>query len=619
MKENIKFISLAALLIGIINKNQIYSKAECGSDVPLCRDKPQILDTNICMDQEIKWSMPSCCSGDSIEANSCQKNPEPTCRVVELSTPFSASTDECCAELELTFEWSKNAASCCRACSCFGDPHCISFEGKVDTWIICDGRTKNEGAVYGKELICPIKKGACEGQLDHLGNQCTFKNLGPVSEFGSPCQTSSPEKASIIMHKSKNFELSLFLGERGIIESIRIKNGENFYHVNAQACTTMIMPWRDSPDATKPPNDPKWLPNLWRVANTNGGKVWYISGLDSGMEIEMRCVYNSFGSLPRINIDSLADPLNKRPDESGVCVTGEIDKKLSTHQRTNQIQKFCRSLQSQGEAIEYFCGLDYLTMPAKCMKILCAELVSDTLGRENCVGEIVKYQNDEQFKDGWERVWCAYNTLASRDPSKCTTSNSCLQCMYDIYDFTWSEAVKRWKDYNDGAEAAGISGPCIPLNAINASLSECENGITFQYLDTSAINENGEETECWVDFASIPEGRNICGGNILTLSSLAGANTKEINFFNKKIRIKQCNNQALCKNSQPKECSPEYGISGTISLTPDPVSNRANLYWQLVREGKLVCTSSQPNCLAAAYGSQFLEAKCTGCDFCKAK
>jgi len=621
MKEIQSVAMLATLATTfIINNNLIHSEAVCGADVQLCRDKPQVIDTNLCMSQDIKWSMPSCCSAESIDANACPKKPEPTCRIVELSTPFSVSTDECCAELALTFEWSQISTSCCRTCSCFGDPHCIGFNDQVDSWIICDGRTKNEDAVYGKELFCPIKKNACEGQLDHLGNKCVYKNTGKetVDESGSPCQSTYAEPATMVMYKTEKFELLLSLGDRGIIDGVRLTNGDQVYYAKSQPCASTNMPWRATPDATKPPDDPNWLPYSWTVENTNRGKVWYISGLETGIEIEMRCIFNKYGTVPRINVDSLADPLKKRPDESGVCVTGEIDKKLSTYQHTEDIKKFCRSSQSQGQAIEYFCGLELLNSPSKCMKTVCNSLASDAIGRDKCVSEIVKYQNDKQFQDGWERVWCAYNTLASKNPAECT-EGQCLQCIFDVYDFTWGEAVERWRNFNTGVEGVGSKGPCIPFKSLNASLSDCENGLTYQYLDTDAIGENGQQTECWVDFLSIPEGRDICGGNVILLSSLAGANSKEANFFDKQIRIKQCNNQALCETSQPNECTPEYGVSGAIKLVPDPVTNRANLYWQLIRQNKLICSPADPDCLVKAYGAQLPQAKCTGCDYCKTK
>jgi len=591
--------------------------AACGSNVPLCNNAPQVLETNLCTEQDIKWSMDSCCSKESLESNQCLKNPEPTCRTIELKTPFTDSTNACCAEMALTFDWSRTSKSCCKSCSCFGDPHCISFDEKVDTWIIYDGRTTNPNAVYGKELFCPIKEVACKNQLDHAGKNCVYKEngKGTVGPDGSPCQSASPNPAEILMFKAKDIELILYLGDRGIIESIKLTNGNETYYTKSGPCATQNMPWRDSPNGAKPPTDPNWLPNKWSFSPVNLGQHWSISGLASGIEIEMRCIFNRDGLVPRINIDSLADPSSNRPGTSGVCATGVIDKQLSSYQHTEDIKKFCRSSQSQGQAIEYFCGIDMINSPAACIKKFCEKISTTEAEKKACAQDVVKYQKDKEFQDGWERIWCAYNTLVSKNPAECVRGE-CLQCMYDVYDFTWGEAVKRWKGFSSGIEDNGGSGECIPLNELNSTLSDCQNGITLQYLDTGSIDENGDLTTCWVDFLAVPEGRNICGGNSIFLSSLAGSKSKDL--FDKKIRIKQCNNKALCK-TQSNSCTPEFGVSGSIKLIPDPVTNKANLYWHLVREGKLVCSQSDPNCLTKAYGSQTEEAKCSGCQYCPTK
>lgn len=608
------------LMYHLESYSNIFAQAACGNDVPLCNAAPQIIDNNICIDQEISWNMPSCCSAASIAANSCPKNPEPTCRVVQLSTPFGVTVDQCCAELALTFQWSTTATDCCRTCSCFGDPHCISFDDKVDNWILCDGRTKNLNAVYGQNIICPIKKTACESQVDHMGRKCVYTPNGKetADANGSPCQSGSSEPATLVMYSIKDFELLLYLSDRGVIKSIKITNGAETYYTDAASCAGSGFPWRDTlENANNSPSDPNWLPYTWKNNKIQFGRLWKVDGLKTGVEIDIRCVFNSRGSVPRINIDALADPQNSRPDQAGVCVSGTIDKMQSSADRTKDLNLFCGSIQSEGEAIEHFCGISFLATKAKCMKKMCSTFSKTVKDRNTCVSQIMKYQNDANYKDGWHRVWCTYNTLSDPNPDNCD-EGVCLQCMYDVIDFGWKEAVARWKNYYKGGSSAFTTSSCIPMNALNATLDECQNGITFQYLDTSGLDENGDIIDCWVDFLSIPEGRNICGGNTITLSSLAA--TRETNFFDKQIRIKQCNNQATCSNNPDiSQCTPEIGVTGTIKLVPDAVTNRANLYWQLVRDGKLICPPSNPKCLENAYGSQFQQARCTGCDYCPSK
>jgi len=131
------------------------------------------------------------------------------------------------------------------------------------------------------------------------------------------------------------------------------------------------------------------------------------------------------------------------------------------------------------------------------------------------------------------------------------------------------------------------------------------------------LDEQGDITDCWQDFLSIPQGRTICEGKI-TLSSLS-TNANEKAFFNSQIRIKQCDNSAICGENNKKPCDPTLGVTGKLVLTPEQPTNLATLYWQLIREGKLVCAGGGDGCLTAIYGSQLPVAKCTDCDYCPVK
>jgi len=356
------------------------------------------------------------------------------------------------------------------------------------------------------------------------------------------------------------------------------------------------------------------LPNSWEVSNVPGGKAWKITGLETGIEIELRCVYNTAQSLPRINVDKLSDPKNIRIGAEGVCVTGVIDKQLSTYQHTYDVTKFCRATQTEGEAIDFFCDLSMITKPAACMKKLCDKITEDAADSKVCVADMMKYQNDANYQDGWERVWCARNTLVSKKPEECV-GGECLQCIYDVYDFGWAEATQRWKDFYLGLDPTlGGNLPCLQVSELNKTLDECQSGITLQYLDTEGLDENGDNVDCWHDFLSVPEGRTICGGKI-TLSSISAV-TEEQNFFDRQIRIKQCNNKAVCGEASTDTCTPEYGVKGKLKLVPYDTTNKATLYWQLVREGKLVCVGGGTNCLTQIYGAEFATAKCSGCDYC---
>jgi len=228
--------------------------------------------------------------------------------------------------------------------------------------------------------------------------------------------------------------------------------------------------------------------------------------------------------------------------------------------------------------------------------------------------------------DGNVFFYCSQNVLNSPyNPADCS-SGLCLQCMYDIYDFGWKSAISSWANYNIGIGTGGVSNgatksptnkngnSCVSWTTLSTSLDDCQDGVTLQYLSTDSLDENGNPIPggCWLDVIAIPNGVTICEKEIVFSSE----NSQYKPLFSNQIRLQQCDNDALCSSSTTPVCNPTFAFVGQLTIIPQDVSVEISRYWQLVREGILVCEASQPNCLNDAYPGEIDVVKCIDCENC---
>ncbi|KAH9260806.1 hypothetical protein BASA81_001273 [Batrachochytrium salamandrivorans] len=237
-------------------------------------------------------SMAPCCRLHTEIPRKCD-DPEARqkCRSLEI-TPAICPGEEsasCCARKELSmdlyFKFEVTNKTCCSACRCYGDPHCESFEGKADTWVICDARNPKPGNI----AQCPMNKAVCENQVDHTGQPCHWTSTPAQKDWsialmGSPCR------------------------ERSIIQDLIIQDGKKQYVLGAQECfnyaynRTEKTAWKtDYVRCTRTPE---------RVA----GKIKY--------------------GPPRLNVE-IVEPMDwhdidRRPNIGGFCPDGFITKQGST-------------------------------------------------------------------------------------------------------------------------------------------------------------------------------------------------------------------------------------------------------------------------------------------------
>jgi len=191
--------------------------------------------------------------------------------------------------------------------------------------------------------------------------------------------------------------------------------------------------------------------------------------------------------------------------------------------------------------------------------------------------------------------------------------------MYDVYDFGWAEALGRWTDFNLGTGtkppvSSGGSGvaKCVEWDDLPTSLGECESGVTLQYLASTALDANGNPIPgCWRDVKAIANGVVLCNPTV----TFSTSDDDSIPLFTSQLRFQQCDNDALC-SLPASTCTPELGFTAKLSVTPIATSQQIALYWQLVREGSLVCASGHPNCLQDAYPNEVNTVECIGCENC---
>jgi len=181
---------------------------------------------------------------------------------------------------------------------------------------------------------------------------------------------------------------------------------------------------------------------------------------------------------------------------------------------------------------------------------------------------------------GWAKVFCAANTLVSKDPLECVSglkqSVDCVTCTSDIVDFGWDYAINKWDSTKPKGEKPGPT--CLTVDQLPTDLFECQRGIRIQYFDTT-LNE-------WVTYKAIPQGYTLC-------RSSGGFNSVDnAVLFQNKMRFIECGTALLppgtCPNQEAEDCNSEDGW--TVSLTTTTSTKVPELgIVELVDDKKLIC------------------------------
>jgi hypothetical protein len=170
------------------------------------------------------------------------------CRSAELDAAICADPDQCASMiLTMVITPTVQTAPCCETCACFGDPHCESFSRVIDTWVLCDARSKQGSGTEAE----------CLKQLDQNGNTCVWLpsdlpgGKWQIGLHGSECvfDSQSGPLPSMLMYQADDFGLNLVLGERAIITQARLSSNGRLFTMTSDDCFNDFFantnPWRN--------------------------------------------------------------------------------------------------------------------------------------------------------------------------------------------------------------------------------------------------------------------------------------------------------------------------------------------------------------------------------------
>lgn len=562
----------------------------------LCGTESVSIDLEECNSTSI--SMPQfkpCCRLQTEQARKCD-DPDATqaCRSMEISSGLCPgnSNDNCCFRKEMSmklyFKFQTSNETCCSKCRCYGDPHCESFDGTPDTWIICDARDPQPT----NRQRCPMSQSMCKAQLDHLGKPCNWtnpKNLPwNIGMLGSPCVfTQSDTPPFMVMYEAEGFKITLNQGERSVIKHLIIDDGPNKYVLGAEDCFASAYttgaptnPWREQVGGPAPNKPADWLPYKWTWGPLDGEDIlWSVDNLLSLVDMTVRCtrtveVVNGrrrYGP-PRLNVD-IVEPKNwkdadQRPNAGGFCPEGTITKQGS-YRHTDEIIRrgWCTQDVEQIDIARLLCGEGTTNAGIDGCKLRwCQSPYSSGANRptavtQQCMSDISNF--------GWDTTWCSTFTLPlnNTQASQCADSALCRQCRNDMADFGWKAAIAKY-----GAGLQPSDDDCVTREDLPPDLlGFCTKGVRVQYYD----RVDGE----WVTQFAIPADKCLKNGFITITQEL------DAPLFENPMRIIQCSEpKGTCLTNK---CEAEIGFTASIEV--DVQTSEIETVYNLFTNGKLVC------------------------------
>jgi len=513
--------------------------------------------------QQQQKAMGACCRNrnETASKSSCEYPStyvQPKCRAVALSNAVCATASSCKGKtmtLKLSFE--TNNQTCCSSCTCYGDPHCESFAGKSDTWVVCDARE-----AVGLTGRCTETRAMCLKQLDNAGSTCVWTpppatTTWNVALQGSECMFANPQvPPQMTMYQADNFSLTLVLGERAVITGITVKDvnsGAGGYYLSAQNCMfpNGQFAWRNSTTAKSPVTSATWLPYTFEMGVETGGDViWTVATLPSQVALVIRCthtaVQNSQGTgvsygTPRINVEQLAEPLNyltQRSNVSGFCPSSVIAKQGS-HANTDYItaNKLCTIQAASLVVAKLLCSPATTSGGvATCQSTWCSSIRPNL---QACLLDITTY--------GWDQTYCAAKTVTSQLAVQCSSVAACMKCVNTIADFGWYDAILEY------ANVQVTSSTCYSRAHLPKALLSCQAGVNIQYQQPSGA---------WVTYLAVPSFYTLCSGQV----SFSAA-TDSVMFLHP-VRVQQCSLGPACVTDL---CAHTFGFTAAFSL-PAPCS-----------------------------------------------
>jgi len=557
---------------------------ECGL-APLCGDDPQLMDVVEEFSNILLPNLDPCCPlKDTVKTEDCQKLDltQETCRLTGLNEPFcndiEAGDSERCEALQsaedrlettlairLALETTGEEVTCCTSCTCFGDPNCISFDGTLASWRLCDGRDTRENKK------CDITRNACEQRTDHEGNRCEWK--GDWSAFwkdGSPCQVNRTSgKSFLVMYEADQFRFLITQEERGVIRDAILSTTSGNFTLSAEKCflgTTVADSWTwsggDMVDA------PAFTRDWRRVEDGNIDILWYSFDNVTGIRQTIRCTGTQkpkdkdvFGNF-RLNIEALVEILDNfasvRSNLGGFCVSNQLllpDASVASQQSLQEhlgVEKNCLQIANQWQELEalafgrQLCG-EGLTLNSldSCFDDFCSAYAFPSTDVDSCKDLFKKRNLEEGF--------CSVTSSVQSARTKCEMN---------IDEFGFEQIISEFFDSIFSGSLLG--GECVDSkNQLPTSLGECQSGTTLQIQESDGT---------WADYLAFPDTVRLCD-DLLILNA-----QEDLDLFTRPVRFQQCLKEASCRALE--QCQTQFGVGislsydfprvGTLAPTPSP-------------------------------------------------
>ncbi|CAK9028592.1 Uncharacterized protein SCF082_LOCUS18429, partial [Durusdinium trenchii] len=397
--------------------------------------------------------------------------------------------------------------SCCQTCTCYGDPECVSFNNVLDKWILCDARESG---------TCAQNKKRCLTQKDHAGNQCAWNKdivqqsalRSDIAAYGSPCQPQWDKSgvAELLMFDSDRFTATITMGERGVIEELRLRSVlpvESDSPPEASFTLKANLGFGDDPmaafvaeDAARP------VENYLEVDSFEGPgdneRTFIISNLASPVFLRVVVI--------------------KHKGQSTTSVTDEVYEECG--QLLEDSHQLCRALvnsactkQQVPQSVEDWC--------------LTANLYPEDPNRvQRCIDEInPTAKNQNKVTKKWINLYCT-SVAANRDASTFSSSSFVSLCASEMQNNGYDTTIAKYGTGQLTEANIASSNLCATSETqYDKRTDECIPGLFVEYSPQDGV---------WEEEFFIPSTLIPCNGKLDVSAEL------HPNLFEFPIRFRQC-------------------------------------------------------------------------------
>jgi hypothetical protein len=487
-------------------------------------------------------------------------SPTSQCRSDETSRAYcDATVDDCSSaaigqdKLVMNISLFTDATqdnTCCRSCTCFGDPECQSFNGTWQEWVECDGRVFD--ASTGK---CSYTEAQCKTQKDAHSDTCGWVQGSDGNwnyKYGSPCQsTFASGYAEMLMYKSQSglFGAELVLGERGAIWWLQLNTTQApALTLSAQQCFEGGL----NRSAAFP-----GAPAAWTVAELGSAQFqdlryqWTILDPVERVELRVECSAMWHAGMPgqaRLDISYLRDQnqISSNAGE-GFCVSGVISEMVNSNPQTPQLDQECWANTTVVDVCQSL-------MNASCADAACTACVDSWCDIANIpAGEVATCKSDiaDLGVSAWLTWYAKTIQDAARQQYNVIATNLKQNALY--LDMLVAE-------YGNGSvNSSIICATSLSEYTSNASIPSCVDTLQVQYLNKLT----GE----WVTVFWIPANKPLCFNN--QSQTLSFQDYPEL-FLNQ-LRFEQCQADSSC---DALRCNPVIGFDVDIQFETGTCTER---------------------------------------------